>query len=115
MAKKFKKSGIAPLVETDKSQLGDTHLNPEEAVIREREELLQIASTRRIWGQDELEDVGRSEGPRMASGDLIHRIRKINGAIHFLDGIPGNVAIYRPLRRNEVDPEALDTRISKDP
>jgi hypothetical protein len=110
MAKKFKKSGIAPLVQPDRLELGDTRLDPEETVVREREDLLRIAAKSRIWGQDEQEDAGRSCGPRMPSGTLISRILKLNPNIKFVDGIEGNVAIYRPLLRNEVDPEAADTR-----
>lgn len=105
-----KKSKVieAPYVEPDKSQLGDTHLNPEEAVCRECEELLKIAATRRVWGQDELEDAERSLGPRMSANDLIRRLRKANPDIQVKDGIPGNVALYLRKKAYEYGPEDED-------
>jgi hypothetical protein len=93
-SQKFKKSGIAPLVETDPLELTHKRLNPEEAVCREREDLLKQASKFRIHGQDELEQADRSGGERLAANELIRRLKKCNKDIHFRDGIKDNVALY---------------------
>lgn len=99
----------APLVQTDIMELGDKRLSPEEALIREREELLKQAATRRIAGQDELEDVNRSSGARMSYVDVIRRVRKANYEIHVVDGAPGNVAFYLPRKKHEFpDPQERD-------
>lgn len=96
----WKESG-APYVEPDKSQLGDIHLNPEEAVAREREDLLRIEAKKRIHGQDELEKTDRSLGPRMFYTEILRRLRSINPEIHVLEGSPGSVALYAPKRKEE--------------
>lgn len=102
------------LIETDSSQLGDKSLSPDEAVIREREELLKKASKHRIWHQDELEDSGRTGGARLYYTEVIRRIRKINSEIMFRDGIDGQVAIYRQKRRDEYDWEQFDPKVGND-
>lgn len=99
--RKFKKSGVAPLVEVDPLELTDKRLSPEEAVCREREELLKVAGKHRIHGQDELENKQRSMGPRMSSSELISRLRRCNPDIRFVDGSPGSVAIYIHKKRHE--------------
>ena len=88
------------LVQTDINELGDKRLNPDEAVIREREELLRLASTRKIKGQEELEDAERSAGPRMAYTEFLRRLRSEAPALKALDGSPGSIALYYP-RSNE--------------
>lgn len=95
------KSADAPYVEPDKTQLGDTHLNPEEFVIREREELLKIESKKRIHGQDELEKSDRSLGPRMFYTEILRRLKDINDSIKVLDGSEGSVALYVEKGREE--------------
>ncbi len=102
------------LIEPDKSQLGDTHLSPEEAVIREREALLKKASKHRIWGQDVLEDFERTGGARLYYTEVIRRIRNINPAIMIREGSDGQVAIYRPKRRDEYDWEQFDPKAGAD-
>jgi hypothetical protein len=114
MTKQFKKSGISPLVQVDKDELGDKRLDPKESVAREREELLNKAAAARVWGQDELEQAERSLGPRMSTGDLISRIRKLNHTLKFLDGIKGHVAVYRPIRPEERDIESEDHQVHAD-
>src|ERR1700678_1106672 len=84
----------APLVQVDINELGDKRLNPEESNARETEALLKQCAKQKIWGQDELEDVERSAGPRMPWTDLIRRLKSCNPGIHVKDGIPGNVALY---------------------
>lgn len=98
------------LIEPDKSQLGDKHLNPEEAVIREREDLISIQSKHRIFGQDQLEDPARSGGARLYYTEIIRRIRKINPAIMIREGSDGQVAIYRHKRRDEYDWQQYDPK-----
>ena len=101
-----KKRKGAPYVETDRAELGDKRLNPEESVIRERESLLSICATRRIWGQDELEKAERADGPRLPYTELLRRIRLCNSAIVAKDGMEGSVALYirkRPEEYTESD------------
>lgn len=89
-------------------QLGDEHLNPEEAVIHEREDLLRMAAKCKIHGQEELEDTDRSAGPRLYYAEILRRLRILNPRLAVLDGIEGNVALYRPLEPWEYDPEQWD-------
>ncbi len=98
------------LIEPDRDQLGDKHLNSEEAVIREREDLIRIQSKHRIYGHDALEDPERSAGPRLYYTEIIRRIRKINPAIMIRDGSEGQVAIYRHKRHDEYDWEQFDPK-----
>src|SRR5579862_1847765 len=94
------------LIETDKAELGDKRLNPDEAVIKEREELLSMAAKNKIAGQAELEDPRRSLGPRISYTDLIARLRLIIPELHATDGSPGNIALYYPR-----DPKELEEAI----
>jgi hypothetical protein len=110
----FKKSGVTPLIQVDKQELGDQRLDLAEGNARETEELLKIAAKSRVWGQDELEDAERSSGARMQSSELIRRLRNLNISLKFLDGIPGNVAVYRPFRREERDHECDDRSPNRD-
>jgi hypothetical protein len=91
----------APLVEVDPLELTDARLNPEEAVIKEREDLLRIESKKKLIAQDELEKVERSEGPRIHYTDLIRRLRKLNPGIRGKHGMEGSVAIYIKKRPDE--------------
>jgi hypothetical protein len=103
-----KRSVDAPYVEPDRSQLGDRHLDPKEAVIREREELLKTTSRSKIYGQQELEDQERSAGPRLSYTEIIYRLHKINPQLKVVDGIKGSVAIYRPKFYYEYDIQDKD-------
>jgi len=91
------------LVQPDINELGDKRLNPEEGIAREREELLNIAASRKIWGQKELEDQERSAGPRMAWQEVLRRILKCNPDLKVKDGSEGSVAIYRRKKPWEYD------------
>jgi hypothetical protein len=93
------------LVETDINELGDKRLSPPEAVARETEELLKIASTRKIAHQDELEDPERSSGPKLYYTEILRRLRNISPHLKVLDGAPGNVALFFPKRLHEYDEE----------
>jgi|SRR5581483_775733 len=93
----------APLVETDIHELGDKRLNPEEGVIKQREELLSRAGKFRIYGQDELEDPDRALGPKLSYTEIISRLRRITPKLKAIDGSPGNIAVYFP--RNARDYE----------
>jgi len=111
LERKWKKSGIAPLVEVDPLELTDKRLSPEEVVAKEREELMKMESKKRIHGQDQLEDADRSSGPRINHNDLIKRVQKLNPGIHVKPGkmsLPGvrDAALYvrkRSYEYNEVD------------
>lgn len=89
-------SVAAPYVETDKRMLGDSHLSPEESVIREREKCLKQASQFRLYGQDELEDPDRACGSRLQYTELVSKLRRIAPQLVFLEGSPGNLAVYAP-------------------
>ena len=86
----------APYVETDKRMLGDSHLDPAENVIKQREELLTKAGKFRIYGQDELEDPERAFGPHLQYTELISKLRKVAPKLKAIDGSPGNIALYFP-------------------
>lgn len=86
------------LIQPDIHELGDKRLNPEEAVIKERNELLGIAAKKKIHGQAELENPERSGGPKMPWQEVLRRIRKCNPEIRAKDGSPGSIALYRPKR-----------------
>lgn len=96
----------APYVEPVKAMLGDKHLDPEESVIREREDLLKQAAKMRIHGQDELEQSERSAGPRMGWTELLRKLWKCNPQIRVKDGSPGSIALYilkKPWESEESD------------
>jgi hypothetical protein len=97
------------LVQVDPQELGDTRLNPEESVYREREELLRMASTRKIDGQAELEDAERSMGPRITWQELIRRLCLCNSRLYFADAQGGkHIAVYRPKTSLERSEEEYD-------
>lgn len=102
--KKLKPKNGAPYVETDIHELGDKRLSPDEAVIREREDLIKVVSAKKIAGQEGLEDSERAGGARMAWTEVIRRLQKINSEIQARDGISGHIALYRPKRRDEYQP-----------
>ena len=114
--KKFKKSGIAPLVQFDKNELGDKRLNPEEAVIREREDLLRMEQKKKYWHQEELADENRSSGARLQWTEFLRRLRKVNIGIIPKDGMPGSIALYFHKRNDEYQPSDFEWDMSrKDP
>jgi hypothetical protein len=99
--RRFTKTGKAPLVQTDINELGDKRLNPEEMVYKLREDILKQESKKRIYGQDELQQIERSAGPRIHTSELIKRLQKINPGIHVKDGKWGSVALYYKKKRFE--------------
>jgi hypothetical protein len=109
--KKLKPLPGAPLVEVDKNELGDKRLNPEEAVVREREDLLSIRHKEHAFpGQDLLADADRSTGSQMPAREFIVRLHKLNPAILVKDGIPGNVALYIRKSTAEIECDGYDLR-----
>ena len=95
------------------AQLGDTHLNPEELVVRERESLLAQISNRKPYGQDELDKPERSQGPRLYYSVFLRKLRKIYPALLVKDGIPGHVALYRPKTESEMVNDGYDLTLPK--
>lgn len=78
--KRFNKDVAAhksALVEPDINEIGDKRLNPEEAVARERESLLNMASHYAIPGQKQLEDPKRSSGPKIYWSEFLRRLMKL--------------------------------------
>ena len=76
--------------------------------------MLKKTRKHRIWGQDELEDSGRTGGARLYYTEVIRRIWNINLSIMIRDGSDGQVAIYRPKRRDEYDWEQFDPKVGRD-
>lgn len=106
--KKLKPLKGAPYVETDRNQLGDSHLDEGESLIRERQKSLDLAAKSKIWGQRELEDKERSAGARLSYREVIRRLQNINTQIQVREGSPGSVAMYRrkkPWEYEESDPQ----------
>lgn len=96
------------LIQIDRNELGDKRLNPEEAVAREREELLKQAAVKKIWRQEELEQAERSCGPRLHWTEILRRLLRINPQLAPRDGLKGHVAIYRRKRQDEYDIAEFD-------
>lgn len=88
--------------------LGDRSLNPEESVIRLREENNSLLNNRRLHRQAELSDANRSAGPRLSWQEVVFRLSKCNPSLLFTDGSAGNVAIYRPFNRQELAEREYD-------
>jgi hypothetical protein len=117
---KKKPKNRSAYVEPRKEMLGDKHLNPEESVIRLREELLAQESKKRLWHQDELADQERSEGPRLNWTDLLHRLQKLNPGIQVKDGLTDDkgvkaVALYLRKRPDEYSPEETADPVAMTP
>lgn len=107
------KKNRAPLVETDRDELGDKRLSPEEGVVMLREKALKQAANHRIPHQVELENPDREYGPRIPHDMLMLRLAKLNTAISFKDGSLGNIAVYFPRNTDELT-EALHEGGPKD-
>lgn len=90
------------LVQADINELGDLRLDPKESVAREREKALSMASHKRIYRQDELEDPTRALGPRIQHGEMVRRLKKLIPSLKVLKGSPGNLALYAPRDLGEV-------------
>lgn len=91
------------LIQPDINELGDKRLDPKESVAQKREECLSMAARKRIHKQDELEDAARALGPRIGYGEMVRKLRKLVPSLKFLDGSPGNIAVYAPRDRGEIE------------
>lgn len=89
----------------DKKELGDKLLNPEEGVAKLKEENLALAAKGKLTNQSELEDPERAAGPRLSYQEVIYRLTRCNPKLIFLDGSPGNMAVYAILPDEEGKPE----------
>lgn len=89
------------LIQTDIAELGDKRLSPEEAVAKEREELLAIEAKKKVSGQEEMEDPRRAEGPKIYWSDFLRRLLTLNPEIRPRDGMEGSVALYIHKRPDE--------------
>lgn len=89
-------------------QLGDTHLDPKEEVARQRQELLHEIAKRKAYGQDELDKAERSQGARLYYSTFLRKLKKIYPQLLIKDGIPGNVALYRPKTEMEILRDGYD-------
>lgn len=96
---------------TASHNLGDRGLNPEESVIKLRQENDSLLHNRRIHRQKELSDPNRSAGPRLSWNEVISRLHQCNPNLLFKDGSLGNIAVYAPKNRQELenrDPNEYD-------
>lgn len=100
------------LIQPDINELGDKRLSVEEANIKKGEEVLKQAAQYKISGQAEIENSDRSAGPRLYYTEILRRIWKINPTIQVLDGLPGNVAIYRRKSNLEVIEDVHETEVN---
>ena len=91
------------LIQPDRHELGDKRLDPKENVARKREECIAAAQAKRINGQEDLEDPSRILGPRLQFGEMVARLKRLAPAVKILDGSPGNVALYAPRNRKELE------------
>lgn len=91
------------LIQPDRNELGDKRLDVAEGVAQKREQCLQMASTRRLPHQEDIEDPMRAFGPRLQFSAFISRLRRVIPSLKVLDGSPGNVALYFHRTRLEVD------------
>lgn len=91
------------LIQPDRHELGDKRLSPDEAVYQKREECLAMAAMKRIAGQAELEDPLRALGPRLQFSEFVSRLRRLAPALTFKDGSHGNLALYFPRNRKEIE------------
>jgi hypothetical protein len=101
--KKYKKSGIAPLVEVDRNELGDKRLDPAENVFRQREKALSEASQFKMADQGEMEDPSRQCGPRISHHTLLARLQKLAPQLTAKDSANNNLALYFPRNTDELD------------
>ena len=98
----------APYVEVDRLELTDKRLSPEEVVIKTREDILKQESAKRIHGQDDLEKVERSLGPRLNYTEILRKLWEINPDIRVKEGQEGSLALYVEKRRDEYHPSDFD-------
>lgn len=91
------------LIQPDINELGDKRLDPKEGVAQKREQCLGMAAKKRLPGQDELEDPSRALGPRMQFTEVISKLKRLIPGLTVMDGSPGNVALYFPLNRKELE------------
>lgn len=91
------------LIQPDIHELGDKRLDPIENVARKREECLAMASKKRLYKQDELEDPDRAYGPRLQFSEMVSKLRQIAPSLRVLNGSPGNVALYVRRDREEME------------
>lgn len=102
------------LIQPDRHELGDTRLDPAENVAKQREELLAIEAKKRLYRQDELEDPSRALGPRLEFSEVVSRLKRLIPTLRVLDGSPGNVALYVPRNRKELDEATVAWQHDKD-
>lgn len=94
-------------------QLGDGYLDPAEEVIRQRERLLEDISSRRAYGQEEIEKPERSEGPRLYYSVFLRKLKAVYPQLLVKDGIPGHVALYRPKTQGEIIRDGYDLEVPR--
>jgi hypothetical protein len=94
-------------------QLGDKHVDLKEGVIRLREELRKDISHREAYGQKDIEKAERSESSKMYYSVLLRKLRAIYPAMLVKDGMPGNVALYRPKTKAEIINDGYDLSVPK--
>jgi hypothetical protein len=95
---------------TDINNLGDKRLGLEDglAFSKERTAAMQKAKGLILDDQEELEDRDLAEGTPLEWQEFLRRLQKAAPTILVKDGAPGSLALYRPKRNDEFDPETWD-------
>jgi hypothetical protein len=102
------------LIQPDRMELGDKRLDPKESVAAKREECLAMAATKRLPHQEDIEDPTRAFGPRIPFPEMVAKLRRIAPAMVVRDGLPGNVALYVPRNRKELEDATREWQNDKD-
>lgn len=89
------------LLQIDKSQLGDTHLDPKENLAKLQEGNTKLDQKFMLAGQKELENKEMSLGTPMAYQDLIRLLKRLCPRLIIRDGISNAVALRVPARPGE--------------
>lgn len=102
------------LIQPDRNELGDKRLDPAETVAKKRQECLDMAAKKRLPHQEDLEDQTRALGPRLQFAEMVAKLKRIVPAMVVKDGLPGNVALYFPRNRKELEEATLAWQNDKD-
>lgn len=91
--------------------LGDKHLDAAENLAKLKEGNKALTDRQKIAGQSELENPDRMLGSRMPYQELVRKITKLNPGILVKDGSAGQIAIYVPKTRKELEESANEDKV----
>lgn len=102
------------IVITDRNELGDKRLNPEEGLAKLKEENAALIENRKLPYQSELEDVDSSLGRPLHFSEFLRRLRAAGAQLLVMDGLPGNVAVYVRKQPQDADYNERDSKLPSD-